>query len=473
MKINNRVILAFLLAVITTSSIGISANAASAVPKAANVAVSTTAKSAKLSWSAFPSGKVTAIKVTASTGSIKITKTLSAKSTSQNFTGLKSKTTYTFAVIAISGAKTSAAVSIKATTKKSLYYNSIFFGQPQDMVVGDADQELFALPNGGVTTFSTTTPTICSIVNDSFLHAIKLGECIIVARNPGDTDYAASSDEIRTLSITAPISSLNKTLLWSDEFDGTAGTGPSAANWNSDVGDGCGSAAGCGFGNGESQAYAACATKTDGQGSMIITASTRTGDASCTSNKGWTSGKFTSLGKKHFTYGYFESRMQMPSGGGTWPAFWTLGSNISTVPWPACGELDIMEYAGNNPGRTTSAVHYGNISGDHEYKAGRIETDTVLSDSYHTYGMLWLPNEVTFFFDGKVVTTVKKSDTGLTYWPFGSNSKGVPPKMYIIFNLAMGGNYGGSIDGALKKATFNIDYVRYYSVDSYGAVSSD
>jgi beta-glucanase (GH16 family) len=83
--------------------------------------------------------------------------------------------------------------------------------------------------------------------------------------------------------------------------------------------------------------------------------------------------------------------------------------------------------------------------------------------------MLWLPNELTFTFDGRPITTVKKSDTDLTYWPFGSNAKGVPPKMYIIFNLAMGGGYGGSIERGLTKATFNIDYVRYYSVDGFGS----
>lgn len=465
--------MAFLLAAITTSSIGISANAVSSVPKASNVVVSTTAKSAKISWSAFPKGKITAIKVSASAGSFKITKRLASKLTSYNFTGLKSKTTYTFTVTGVNGSKSSAAISIKGTTKKALFYNSILFVQPQDMIVGDEDQSLLALPNGGVTAFATTTPTICSIVNDIFLHAIKMGSCEIVASNPGDADYAASSDEFRTVNITAPIGELNKSLLWSDEFDGTLGAGPSSANWTPDVGDGCGSSAGCGFGNGESQAYAACASKTDGLGSMIITSSTRSGDANCTSNKGWTSGKFTSLGKKHFTYGYFESRMKMPSGGGTWPAFWTLGSNIGSVSWPACGELDIMEYAGNSPGRTTSAVHYANIFGDHEYKSGRIESIDVLAYSYHTYGMLWLPNELTFFFDGRVVTTVKKSDTGLTYWPFGPSTKSVPPKMYVIFNLAMGGNYGGSIESGLKKAAFEIDYVRYYRVDSYGAVTNN
>jgi beta-glucanase (GH16 family) len=206
---------------------------------------------------------------------------------------------------------------------------------------------------------------------------------------------------------------------------------------------------------------------------MIITSSTVAGDPSCTSNKAWTSGKFTSYGKKHFSYGYFEARLKMPTGGGTWPAFWTLGTNINTVSWPLCGELDIMEFAGNSPFVNTSAVHYRNPSGNHEYKMGALNNSVALSQGFHNYGMLWLPNEVKFYIDDRLVVTVKKSDTGLTYWPFGPNAAGVDPKMYIIFNLAMGGSYGGGIQPGYNKAAFTIDYVRYYSTGGYGSTPTN
>jgi len=204
---------------------------------------------------------------------------------------------------------------------------------------------------------------------------------------------------------------------------------------------------------------------------MTITATTPTGNANCRSNKTWTSGKFTSYGKRNFTYGYFEARMKLPSGGGAWPAFWLLGSNISTVPWPNCGEIDIMEYTGNVPNRTTSAVHYANSGGAHEYKSNGYYNTAALSDDYHVYAVLWLPTEMTFTIDGKQVLKVTKSDTGLTRWPFGPNAQNVDPKMYLIFNLAMGGNYGGAIQSGLTKAEFNIDYVRYYKVSGYGKLN--
>lgn len=454
---------------------GTSASAVTTVPSASRVSISTTTSTAKLSWLAFNKAKITAIKVSAVAGSSKTLRTIAKTATSYTFTSLKSNTSYTFAITAFLGSKAGATVSFKVKTKAKVptLYNSIFFGAPDDMVVGDPDQELFALPNGGVTTFKVTTPTKCSLVDGTLLHAIAIGDCTIVASNHGDSQYKPAADVTQTITITSSINDLNKTLLWSDEFDGAANAGPSSANWGVTTGDGCGTAAGCGWGNGEAESYAACANKQDGNGLMVITASTPAGVANCTSNKTWTSGKFTTYGKQNFTYGYFEARMKMPAGGGTWPAFWTLGSNINSVPWPRCGELDIMEYAGNSPTRTTSAAHYQNNSGAHDYKSAALFDDTDLSEQFHNYGLLWLPNEITFLFDGKPVLILKKADTGLARWPFGPNSAGVDPKMYVIFNLAMGGNYGGSIDNSLKKADFSIDYVRYYNVDGYGAVSTN
>lgn len=473
MKTNKRVISALLLAALSITAVGISASAATVVPKASKVAAVTTTKTAKISWAAFAKGKVSSIKVIAAAGSSKITKTVSAKTTTYTFTNLRSNTSYTFSVFGLLGTKSSSAVSIKARTKVVLNYNSIFWGQPEDMVVGDDDQGLFALPNGGVTAFESTTPSVCTIVNDIFVRAITMGSCTIVASNPGDRQYAGAANETRTLTVTVPIGSLEKTLLWSDEFSEEAGSGPSTSNWVIETGDGCNAAPGCGWGNGESQSYAACAIKQNGSGIMTITSSTPTGDPTCKSNKTWTSGKFTTFGKQHFGYGYFEARLKMPAGGGTWPAFWTLGTNIRTVPWPYSGELDIMEYAGNVPNRSTSAAHYANNGGAHEYKSGSKTLATALSEDYHTYAMLWLPTEVTFLVDGKPSFVLNKKDTEFEFWPFGPSATGVHPKMYLILNLAMGGNYGGQIKSGYSKATFDIDYVRYYSVNGFGSAPTN
>ncbi|NDD25588.1 MAG: glycoside hydrolase family 16 protein [Actinobacteria bacterium] len=163
----------------------------------------------------------------------------------------------------------------------------------------------------------------------------------------------------------------------------------------------------------------------------------------------------------------------MPTGGGTWPAFWALGTNINTVPWPGCGELDVVEFAGNRPNINTSAVHYRNSSGNHEYKSGALNSSFGLAQDFHLYGMLWTPTEIKFYIDDRLTLTVKKSDTGLTTWPFGPNSAGVNPKMYMIFNLAMGGSYGGGIASGYNKASFTIDYFRYYSANGFGSTPTN
>lgn len=476
MKSNKKASASVLLASLIIGIFGIDANALTPVAKPTKVAVVTTATSATITWTPFAKGKVTEVKIIAANGSKKITKSLSATSKSYRFTGLFPNASYVFSVYGVKGKASSAAVVVRTRTKVFLYDNTTFFGQPDDMMIGAADQKLFALPTGGETNFLTTTPTICEIVKvdaDSYLKAIAEGDCTVIARSPGNAQYKAAPDVTRKVSVSVPMGSLEKTLLWSEEFDGAAGDGPSADNWVIETGDGCNAAPGCGWGNQESQAYAACAIKQDGNGIMTITASTKLAEPSCTLNKNWTSGKFTTQGKQHFGYGYFEARMKMPVGGGTWPAFWTLGSNIGTVPWPHSGELDIMEYAGNSPTKSTSAAHYANSLGLHEYKSGSQTHTSALSNEFHTYGMLWTPNQVTFTFNGETTFILKKSDTGLANWPFGPNAQGVHPKMYLILNLAMGGNYGGRIAGGFTKAYFDIDYVRYYAVNGYGTAPTN
>ncbi|MFN4846428.1 MAG: family 16 glycosylhydrolase [Rhodoluna sp.] len=451
--------------------LGLSFNAqAASIPKATGFKVVTTTTTAKLTWTKFATGKVSSVRVQAQYGTGKKIKSLPSSATSYTFTGLASNRSYTFSVVGIKGSSVSPATSLKVATKKAKMFNTIFFGQPSDMMMGDPNQELYALPNGGVMTYSTTTPNRCEIVDGVYVKALAIGDCVIIASNAGDAFYAAAVDEERTITISAPLGELNKTLLWSDEFNDTAGSGPNSTDWTIDLGDGCNKPPGCGWGNNESQSYAACAIKHNGS-SLIITASTPAGEANCTSNRTWTSGKMITKGKRNFTYGYFESRMKMPSGGGAWPAFWLLGSNIDTLPWPRSGEIDIMEYTGNVPNRTTSAAHYANSFGSHEYKAGAYNNSLALYNDYHTYGMLWLPNELTFYFNGREIFRLTKNDTGLARWPFGPSSTGVDPKMYVIFNLAMGGNYGGGIESGLTKAQLGIDYVRYYNVDGYGALN--
>jgi beta-glucanase (GH16 family) len=148
-----------------------------------------------------------------------------------------------------------------------------------------------------------------------------------------------------------------------------------------------------------------------------------------------------------------------------------LGNNIATVPWPACGELDIMEFKGHSPQVTYGTVHYKNSGGSHTYKGSTKNVGVDLTQDYHRYGMMWKPDEITFYIDDAPVYSIEKSETGLANWPFGRNAQGADPSFYIIYNLAMGGHFGGSIDPDLNSTSLNVDWVRYYSVDGVGKVN--
>jgi beta-glucanase (GH16 family) len=419
--------------------------------------------------------KITGYQITITSGTWRTTKSASASATSNRVSGLTNSKTYRFILQSISGKYLSSAVSILATPKANLLSNSIEFMQPTDMFLGAEDQQLFALTNGADAIFESTTPATCSVSGDK-LKAKAIGDCIIRATSPASGRYAAAIPVERLLTIGTPPVPIEKTLLWSDEFDGTAGAGPSASNWTADTTDGCGPPYNnCGWGNAEREYYITSANALDGSadGILNIFAKRQTNATNYNCYYGrceWTSGKITTYGKVGFTYGYMEARMKLPAGEGSWPAFWMLGSNIATVPWPDCGEIDIMEYKGSAPTITYGTLHYGK-NGAHQMLGGTKDTLVDLSAGYHRYGTLWKPDEVTFFIDDNVVYKAKKSDSGMAVWPFGPNAQGKDQDFYLIFNLAMGGNFGGAVDSNLNAATLSVDWVRYYSVDGLGKVT--
>ena len=257
-------------------------------------------------------------------------------------------------------------------------------------------------------------------------------------------------------------------LLWSESFKGSAGAAPSSKIWNTVLGDG--SAQNLpGWGNGERELYtksslALTGTTTDG---LAITASRPPAADQPLCYYGpcdWYSGKIDTSKKVSFQYGLIEARIKMPAGGGTWPAFWMLGTSIlAKTSWPNCGEIDIVETQGNNPLNVLGTVHGPGYSG------GSAKTDTTysktdLSLDDHTFGVLWLPIKISWLLDGKVYFTVTKSDVAPNPWPFNN-------KFYMILNLAMGGNLGGDIDPTINSTTMNVQWIHYSSVNGQGKVT--
>ncbi len=251
--------------------------------------------------------------------------------------------------------------------------------------------------------------------------------------------YSTSGDYIKTSkSITVFVSSK---LVFSDEFD-TNGQ-PDDSKWGYDIGRGDN-----GWGNGEKQYYTKRSENVIIEdGFLKITAKKENYEgAEYTSTRMLTEGKFD------FTYGKVEVRAKLPFGEGTWPAIWMLGSNIRTVSWPACGEIDIMEHWGHNHGSVQSALHTPSSSGNTTNHGAQNLAD--VSTEFHVYAVEWNDQEMIFSVDGKehykYNPPVKNSQT----WPFTNDQ-------FIIMNVAMGGSWF-TIDPNFTESTMVLDYVRVY-----------
>jgi len=172
-----------------------------------------------------------------------------------------------------------------------------------------------------------------------------------------------------------------------------------------------------------------------------------------TTNANYTSGRITTQNKYNFTYGRVDARAKLPSAGGVWPAIWMLGSNFGAVGWPACGEIDIMEYVGNSPGKISSALHTPSSSGATiNYMEKSISNETT---EFHIFSTIWTAGSITFLLDDVPYYTYNPATKNNQTWPFNKDQ-------FIILNLALGGNLGGTIDPNFDTATFEIDYIRVY-----------
>lgn len=171
----------------------------------------------------------------------------------------------------------------------------------------------------------------------------------------------------------------------------------------------------------------------------------------------YTSASLTTLGRAHWTYGRIEARAKVPSGRGTWPAFWTLGTNISQVGWPACGEIDILEHVGHDTGVVHANVHTRGFN--HARGNGRGARLNVpdAAEAFHVYAVEWTPQRLDFFVDDRKYFTLENDGSGVDSWPFDA-------PQYLILNLAIGGSWGGQkgVDAAAFPQRYVIDYVRVY-----------
>jgi hypothetical protein len=223
------------------------------------------------------------------------------------------------------------------------------------------------------------------------------------------------------------------TLKFSDEFD-TDGA-PDPTKWSYDLGAG-------GWGNDEKQTYTNAADNIIVSGGSLKITAKKVGT-------GYTSSRLNSQDKYEFKYGKIEVRAKLPSGGGTWPAIWMLGADIDTNAWPACGEIDIMEYKGNEPYSVYGTFHYPGRSGGNA-DGNKVPISNAATE-FHVYKAIWSPTSIQILVDDTVVHSIVNNNT----IPFNKD-------FFLLFNVAMGGSFGGVIDPAFTQSSLEIDYVRVY-----------
>ncbi len=261
-------------------------------------------------------------------------------------------------------------------------------------------------------------------------------------------------------SITIAVKPRTYSLIWSDEFNSTTGSPIDSSVWVPQNGDGV-AFDNKGWGNKERQWYVDSQSAIDSTGALVTTA-TRTGasayncyyKAPCE----WISSKFVTKGKIGFKYGRIEARIKGPVGNGSWAAFWMLGANIDTRPWPGSGEIDVTELLGRTPNTVYGTLH-GPLSGGGG-RGGTTDLSSGFSSDYHTYAVDWLPDQITWYVDGTAYASVNKTDND---WVFDH-------EFYLIINLAMGGIFGGDVDPNLTTASQSVDYVRVFSINGVGEV---
>lgn len=260
---------------------------------------------------------------------------------------------------------------------------------------------------------------------------------------------------------------------WCEEFNATTAAPPDTTVWSFDLGNG-------GFGNNELETYcgppgysgnpSTCPTNfttgtsnayVDGSGHLVIQAINTGGT--------WFSGRMKTQGLVNFQYGRIEASIQLPdtTNQGLWPAFWSLGSDINTTPWPASGEVDFMEvwspqvFSGPGPGGNRTTLHTALTGGDGLQPNGAFTFPSGQANdaAFHTYGTIWSANMMQFYIDNPLqpyyIATTSNLPSGDT-WAFNA-------QLFLLANVAVGGTLGGTPSGSTPNpGVMMLDYVRQY-----------
>lgn len=282
--------------------------------------------------------------------------------------------------------------------------------------VRETDEKFSLILENGLNAIAPTNPGIGTILNDDF------------GFNFGGFE--------------SPLTYTGYTLAWQDEFDGTE---LDASSWTHETGTGNN-----GWGNFELQYYRPENTAVEG-GNLVITAKSESFNGS-----DYTSSRIISQGKREFQYGRVDIRAVLPEGQGMWPALWMLGANFSSVGWPKCGEIDIMEMVGGDGRENTvlGTAHWDNAGSNASYGGNKTKATGTFSEAYHVFSIVWNENDIRWLVDDVQFHVIAISGDELSEFR---------EKFFFIFNIAVGGTLPGSPDGTTTfPQEMVVDYVRVF-----------
>ena len=321
-------------------------------------------------------------------------------------------------------------VQVSASAENANFYTSTFFedGDSTEVESSDGFSEY--------TFNSSGTYLVNSKAHTDYYNFIQKNDSISVTVDPGFTGG------IPTTGYSTPMTYPGYTLVWNDEFDGNS----LSSDWTHEIGNG-----NWGWGNNELEFYRAENTVVE-NGLLVITAKQE--------NFGgfpYTSSRIKTQGIQSFQYGRIDIRAALPYGQGLWPALWMLGENISSVGWPACGEIDIMELVGG--GNYNDGTVYGTIHWDNNGQASwggnnSLPSGELYAEEFHVFSIIWTPSSIKWMVDDNEYHTANITPAALSE---------LHQDFFFIFNVAVGGTWPGSPDATtIFPQTMAVDYVRVF-----------
>ncbi len=320
-------------------------------------------------------------------------------------------------------------ISVQATADNANFYTFTFVrGNDSTTIESNSGTADYTCSVSG-------TYVVRTRANTTYTHFISKIDTVVV-------NVSSSTSGAPTTGFTSPLTYPGLSLVWDDEFNGNS----LSPDWVFDIGTGS-----SGWGNNELQYYTN-QNHSVNNGYLEITAKQEAINA-----QQYTSTRIKTQGIKSWKYGRIDIRAALPYGQGIWPAFWMLGDNITTVGWPSCGEIDIMEMiggAGANDRTVHGTVHWSQNGSHAQFGNSKSLPSGKFADEFHVFSIVWNQNSITWYLDNVPYNTVDISP---------ANMNAFKEKFFLIFNIAVGGNWPGSPDGTtIFPQKMYVDYVRVF-----------